>query len=132
MLKQHDRRGIVSMANRGPHTNGNKFLSLVTIPIYFVPVLGSQFFFVYDKQPHLDNVNTVFGRYFVGVKLLVFFICSFLILLVWLSFRRIIHGLDVLDSMETIKSDEKDRPEHPIKIESVKIHANPIAETPDA
>lgn len=41
---KHDRRGVLSMANRGPNTN------------------GSQFFFTYDKQPHLNNINTVFGR----------------------------------------------------------------------
>jgi len=82
---KHDRRGIVSMANRGPHTN------------------GSQFFITYDKQPHLNNVNTVFGR--------------------------VIHGLDVLDAMEIIKVNEKDRPVHEIKINSVKIHANPIADS---
>jgi len=41
---QHDARGTLSMANRGPNTN------------------GSQFFFSYDKQPHLNNVNTVFGK----------------------------------------------------------------------
>jgi peptidyl-prolyl cis-trans isomerase-like 3 len=41
---QHTARGTVSMANKGPNTN------------------GSQFFFAYDKQSHLNNVNTVFGR----------------------------------------------------------------------
>eukprot|EP00457_Paulinella_chromatophora_P019100 gb/GEZN01020655.1/.p1 GENE.gb/GEZN01020655.1/~~gb/GEZN01020655.1/.p1 ORF type:complete len:164 (+),score=18.62 gb/GEZN01020655.1/:102-593(+) len=81
---KHSSRGIVSMANRGPNTN------------------GSQFFFIYDKQKHLDNVNTVFGR--------------------------IIHGMDTLDSMEKMKVDDKDRPIRPITIQSVKIHANPFAE----
>jgi len=41
---KHDRRGTISMANRGPNTN------------------GAQFFIAYGPQPHLNNVNTVFGR----------------------------------------------------------------------
>jgi len=82
---KHDKRGTVSMANRGPHTN------------------GSQFFFIYGKQPHLDNVNTIFAR--------------------------IIHGMEVLDAMERIPVDDRDKPLHAIKIESITINANPIAET---
>lgn len=81
---KHDKRGIVSMANRGPHTN------------------GSQFFITYAPAPHLNNVNTVFGK--------------------------VIHGLDVLQAMERIPGDEKDRPLHEIKITKVTIHANPIAD----
>jgi len=81
---RNDKRGTLAMANRGANTN------------------GSQFFILYDKQPHLNNVNTVFGR--------------------------VIDGLETLDSIEKIPVDEKDRPIHPIEIISTTVHANPFAD----
>ena len=42
-------RGSLSMAHRGPNTG------------------GSQFFIVYEPQPHLDGLHTVFGKVIEGI-----------------------------------------------------------------
>lgn len=45
---RHDKRGVLSMANKGPGTN------------------GSQFFVTFAPASHLDGKNTVFGRVLEG------------------------------------------------------------------
>ncbi|KAF2771556.1 cyclophilin-like protein [Teratosphaeria nubilosa] len=82
-LKHHG-RGILSMANKGPTTN------------------GSQFFLTFAAAPHLDGKNTVFGR--------------------------VLEGWDTLDKMEEVPVDKKNRPQQSIRIDRVKIHANPLAD----
>ena len=49
---EHDRRGILSMANSGPNTN------------------KSQFFITYSKQMHLNGLYTIFGKVIDGFEAL--------------------------------------------------------------
>ncbi|XP_033643346.1 peptidyl-prolyl cis-trans isomerase-like 3 isoform X3 [Asterias rubens] len=49
---KHNIRGVVSMANNGPNTN------------------GSQFFITYAKQPHLDMKYTIIGKVIDGFETL--------------------------------------------------------------
>lgn len=49
---QHSARGMISMANSGPNTN------------------GSQFFISYAKAPHLDGTYTIFGKVIHGLEVL--------------------------------------------------------------
>lgn len=73
------------MANKGPGTN------------------GSQFFVLFDKAPHLDGMNTVFGR-LIGDD-----------------------SLETLAKIETLEVDKKNRPKETVRIETVTVHANPLA-----
>ncbi|KAI1269869.1 cyclophilin-like protein [Xylariaceae sp. FL1019] len=82
---KHNARGVVSMANKGPSTN------------------GSQFFILFDKAPHLDGLNTVFGK-LLGDD-----------------------SLRTLAKIEATEVDKKNRPKEKMAIDKITIHANPVA-----
>ncbi len=73
----HDRKGILSMANSGPATN------------------GSQFFITAKETPHLNGMHTVFGE--------------------------VVIGLEVIDAINSVPTDQRDRPVDDVIIEKINI-----------
>ncbi|XP_070584859.1 NK-tumor recognition protein isoform X2 [Erythrolamprus reginae] len=71
-ILKHDRAFLLSMANRGKHTN------------------GSQFFITTKPAPHLDSVHVVFGL--------------------------VISGFEVIEQIETLKTDSASRPYADVRV----------------
>ena len=65
---------------------------------------GSQFFVCFAPAPHLDGKNTVFGRVLMGGG-----------------------AEDVLERLEGVEVDGKGRPKEKLVVNSVTVHANPLA-----
>lgn len=65
---------------------------------------GSQFFICFAAAPHLDGTNTVFGHV-LGEE-----------------------GMAVLAKMEAVAVDKKNRPKEEIRIDTITMHANPLAD----
>ncbi len=99
-------RGALSMANAGPNTNGSQFF-IVTAPEVPMTMLGqlSQAGFpeeiinAYAENggtPWLDQRHTVFGH--------------------------VINGMDVVTTIENVKTGSQDKPIDDVIIESISIH----------
>lgn len=74
---QHDSKGILSMANSGPDTN------------------GSQFFITLKETQWLDGMHTVFGK--------------------------VVEGMDVIDQIGNLETNDTDRPVQEVVMEEVNI-----------
>jgi Peptidyl-prolyl cis-trans isomerase (rotamase) - cyclophilin family len=77
---RHDKPGILSMANRGPKTN------------------GSQFFITHVPTPWLDNKHTVFGEVTSGQDVVNA-----------IAQGDTITGVEILDSTDGLFADQADR-----------------------
>lgn len=77
---RHAEKGVLSMANSGPNSN------------------GSQFFITHKATPWLDGVHSIFGK--------------------------VIHGIEVVDTIASVKTDAANKPLEEVVIEKINIIRN--------
>ncbi len=98
-------RGALSMANRGPNTNGSQFFIVQKKDVGSDMIQQMQdvgfpekiidLYKEHGGTPWLDGKHAVFGQ--------------------------VIEGMDVVDEIANVKTDDKDRPQEEIKIKSIEI-----------
>lgn len=104
----HNLRGALSMANAGPNTNGSQFFIVQSgdVPTRLIPQMKElidrgfpqEIIDGYEKlggTPWLDFKHTVFGQVF--------------------------EGMDVVDAIAAVETDERDMPLEDVLIESIEI-----------
>jgi len=91
----HDKKGILSMANSGVATN------------------GSQFFITHKPTPFLDGYENGFPKACANPRVS----CHTV-------FGEVIEGIDVVDSIAVVKTNDQDKPLDPVKMETVSIIKN--------
>lgn len=97
---KHDRRGIISMANKGPNTNGWVFQLILFNPV-FTHCFRSQWFVTFKPAANLDKKHTVFGS--------------------------LVGGEDVLDTLEKIPvKPGTERPAQPVRITDIIMFVSPL------
>jgi peptidyl-prolyl cis-trans isomerase-like protein 2 len=92
---KHDRRGLLSMANKGPNTNGYVYhASPNVLRCRLFSIFRSQWFITFKPASHLDKKHTVFGN--------------------------LVGGEDVLDTLEKVPvKPGTERPAQPIRITDI-------------
>ena len=101
-------RGALSMANRGPNTNGSQFF-LVTVPEVPAKVIR-QMKDIGAAEGFSDDVVNAYeehgGAYWLDGKHTVF--------------GQIVEGMDVVDAISALPTDGADRPREEVRIETIK------------
>lgn len=105
---KHDARGVLSMANSGPNTNGSQlcafFPAHALSPAHTLTFCPTAVFSFVTFKPtkHLDGKHSVFGK--------------------------LVGGMDVLNKIEQITTDSNDKPVSEIRILHTVVHVNPFSE----
>lgn len=92
---KHTEKGILSMANAGPGTNGSQFFITLGKLWRQIGREALLILFIAAPTPHLNGKHTVFGQ--------------------------VVQGMDVVDKLGAVATDSGDRPKSEVKINSCDV-----------